>query len=47
MILDVGVFGWPWSEDADDEEYEAADGDWVEELDMVDVDGLENVRMQI
>uniref|UniRef100_A0A0R0H183 Coatomer subunit alpha n=1 Tax=Glycine max TaxID=3847 RepID=A0A0R0H183_SOYBN len=28
--------------DADDEEYEAADGDWVEELDMVDVDGLQN-----
>ncbi|KAJ1440961.1 WD40/YVTN repeat-like-containing domain superfamily [Sesbania bispinosa] len=28
--------------DADDEEYEAADGDWGEELDMVDVDGLQN-----
>ena len=28
--------------DADDEEYEAADGDWGEELDMVDVDALQN-----
>ncbi|PKI61256.1 hypothetical protein CRG98_018355 [Punica granatum] len=27
---------------AEDEEYEAADGDWGEELDMVDVNGLEN-----
>ncbi|KAE9621134.1 putative coatomer, alpha subunit protein [Lupinus albus] len=28
--------------DAADEEYEAADGDWAEELDIVDVDGLQN-----
>jgi len=28
--------------DADEEEYEAADGDWGEELDMVDVDALQN-----
>ncbi|CAI8616908.1 unnamed protein product [Vicia faba] len=29
-------------QDADDEEYEAAEGDWVEELDMVDIEGLQN-----
>ncbi|NMR85594.1 hypothetical protein HKB06_07295, partial [Vibrio parahaemolyticus] len=27
---------------ADEEEYEAADGDWGEELDIVDADGLQN-----
>ncbi|MED6167096.1 hypothetical protein PIB30_115789, partial [Stylosanthes scabra] len=39
-----GIFegGFSNTDNDAEEEYEAADGDWGEELDMVDVDGIQN-----